>query len=58
MAVKAPVAPPEKTAESDDVLQRMEAKVDQLIGDNKALQQKVTDLETWVKRMVRVAKGQ
>lgn len=55
---------PEKTAEEPGdkagevgVLQRLEAKLDQVIGDNKALQQKVSDLETWVKRMTRVAKG-
>lgn len=35
----------------------LEAKVDQVLADNKRLIQEVSELRDWVKRMVRVAKA-
>lgn len=54
---KQPALSEEVPAEQAGILQRLEAKMDQVLGDNKRLQQTVTELESWVKRMARQAKA-
>lgn len=44
-------------AEEIGTMQRLEAKMDQLLGDNKRLQQEVAELKDWTRRMVRVVKA-
>lgn len=59
MAVKEKEPPAARDTDPlEQRLDRLEAKLDQVLADGKAVQSALGDLKDWVKRMVRLVKGQ